>query len=201
MDQPLESPLIGPLYHGTRAASAKLILRDGFKRSRSRSYTGTGICLTESISIAYEYGIYETKGCALEVWLSAATQWCDGAGNASLERPVDRDAYDGFFQASGLDAIRAYGGNVWVMWNPQVVVHMHRLTHHEALRLLCAQFDDDGPQCGYNNVVSDYASVWWGQADSDPNLTRFPEDRLRIERTLRRAVGRARSSRINQMAA
>ena len=52
LDQHLDSPLIGPLYHGTRAASAKPILRDGFRRSHSRSYTGTGVCLTESISTA-----------------------------------------------------------------------------------------------------------------------------------------------------
>lgn len=69
MDTPTPH-LIGPLYHGTRAASARCILRDGFRRSRSRNYTGTGICLSESLTLAYEYGMYETGGCVLQAWLA-----------------------------------------------------------------------------------------------------------------------------------
>jgi hypothetical protein len=193
-------PPIGPYYHGTRAANAKLILRNGFRRTPMRSYTGTGICLTESISIAYEYGCYEARGCVLEVWLSAATRWREDAPGMNFESTACGDAYDAMFHGSGLDAVRTFGGNVWVLWNPQVVVHVHRVHHHAALRRLCAQFDDDGPQCGYNHVVSDYASVWWGQAERDVNLLRFPEDRLRIERSLRRAVGRVQSSLIDHAA-
>lgn len=34
------SNLIGPLYRGTRDSAARAILREGFRRSRSRSYTG-----------------------------------------------------------------------------------------------------------------------------------------------------------------
>lgn len=47
-----------PLYHGTRDAAARIILPEGFRRSRSRSCTGTGICLSESLTVAYEYGIH-----------------------------------------------------------------------------------------------------------------------------------------------
>lgn len=198
MDKHLEPPLIGPLYHGTRAGSAKKILREGFRRSRSRSYTGTGICLTESISIAYEYGSYETNGSVMEIWLSGSARWQDGTGAENLERTMDRDAYDAFFQASGFDAIRTYGGNVWILWNPHVAVRLRRLNHDEAVRLLCAEFDQEGPQYGYNGMSADYANVWWGQAESDTNLTRFPSHWRYIERTLQRAMGKTQSSRIER---
>ena len=55
---------IGPLYHGTSRAAAGSILKQGFRRSRCASYTGTGVCLSERLSIAYEYGAYETGGAA-----------------------------------------------------------------------------------------------------------------------------------------
>lgn len=197
MNTPANGALIGPLYHGTRATSAKSILRDGFRRSRSRSYTGTAVCLTDEISIAYEYGMVETGGRILEVWLSASTTWCDSAGIPSLGRPAGRDAYDDFFKASRFDAIRCYGGNVWVLWTTSRAVQVRALTHGEALRMLCAGFEADGPDCGYNNVVSDYASLWWGVANSDPNLSRFPEHRQRLERALKRHVGRVRSPRLD----
>lgn len=191
-----ENALIGPLYHGTRVASAKSILRDGFRRSRSRSYTGTGVCLTEAISIAYEYGSYETRGCILEVWLSASATWCDSEGFSSLERSVSRDAYDDFFKTAQFDAVRTYGGNVWVLWNASVTAQVRALTHREALRLLCVSFEQDGPDHGYNGVVSDYASLWWGNADNDPNLARFSEHRQRLERTLKRHVGSIRAPQL-----
>lgn len=194
METPISPAPIGPLYHGTRKESAKAILRNGFRRSRSKSHTGTGICLTEALSLAYEYGSYETGGCVLEVWLSGASRWTETAGHATLENPVDRNAYDDFFQTSGLDAVRAFGGNVWVVWNPQIVVARRRLSHADALRLLCAAFDRDGPDCAYNGVVADCAAVWWGHAEHDPNLRRFPAYRRRIMRALLRAVGRTQST-------
>src|SRR6218665_2172440 len=81
-DNPLQAT---PLYHGTRDASARIILRDGFRRSRSRSYTGTGICLSESLTVAYEYGMYETGGGVLEARLApharaAGGGWGGGGG-------------------------------------------------------------------------------------------------------------------------
>lgn len=110
MNTPANNALIGPLYHGTRATSAKSILRDGFRRSRSRSYTGTGVCLTDEVSIAYEYGVYETGGCILEVWLSASTTWFDSTEVPSLERRAGRDAYDDFFKASRFAAMAGTSG-------------------------------------------------------------------------------------------
>ncbi|WP_265304488.1 hypothetical protein [Verminephrobacter eiseniae] len=152
-DNPLQAT---PLYHGTRDASARIILRDGFRRSRSRSYTGTGICLSESLTVAYEYGMYETGGCILEARLAPHARWADGFGDTT----PSRDGWDANFEASGLDAVRAYGGNVWVVWTPGVLVSVRRMSHREAIRRLCAEFDEDGPQCGYNGVVQDYASIW-----------------------------------------
>jgi len=110
--------VIGPLYHGTREAAARIILRDGFRRSRSRSYTGTGICLSESLTVAYEYGIYETGGCVLEAWLSPATHWTDRVDGRSAQG----DAWDAHFVSSGMDAVRSFAGNVWVVWTPNVLV-------------------------------------------------------------------------------
>lgn len=169
MDSPAPDR-IGPLYHGTRDTAARAILREGFQRSRSRSYTGTGICLSESLTLAYEYGMYETGGCVLEAWLSPTTRWTDRLDG----RYTQGEAWDEFFAASSMDAVRAFGGNVWVVWNPDTLVSISRLTHREAIRRLCAEFDEDGPECGYNGVVSDYASLWWKQDAIDPNLTRSP---------------------------
>ncbi len=181
--------LIGPLYHGTRDAAARVILREGFRRSRSRSYTGTGVCLSESLTVAYEYGMYETAGCVLETWLSPSARWTDSFDG----KAGSKDAWDDFFVRAGIDAIRAFGGNVWVVWTPGVLVSVRRLSHREAIRRLCAEFDEDGPACGYNAVVSDYASIWWKQDAADPNLTRFPDHHRQLTERLTRCVGRPHS--------
>lgn len=178
---------VGPLYHGTREKAARSILRDGFRRSRSRSYTG--ICLSESLTVAYEYGMYETGGCVLEAWLSPAARWTDRIDGRSTQR----DAWDAYFAFSGMDAVRSFGGNVWVVWTPNALVSVRRLSHREAIRRLCAEFDEDGPDCGYNAVVSDYASIWWKQDATDPNRTRFPDHHRQLIERLKRFVGRTHS--------
>lgn len=185
------TPTDRPLFHGTRDAAARAILRDGLRRSRSRSYTGTGICLSESLTVAYEYGMYETGGCVLEARLSPMARWTDRFD----DKANCKDAWDDFFIRSGMDAIRAFGGNVWVVWTPDVLVSLRRLSHREAIRRLCAEFDEDGPECGYNAVVGDYASIWWKQHASDPNLTRFPDHQQQLMQRLARFVGRAHSMR------
>lgn len=193
MDLPAHDT-IGPLYHGTRDASARAILRTGFRRSRSRSYTGTGVCLSESITIAYEYGMYETGGCVLEAWLSPTARWTDRF-DGKTSHP-HRDARDDFFVRSGMDAVQGFGGHVWVVWRPSVLILVRRLSHREAVQRLCAEFDDDGPACGYNGAVSDYAAIWWKQDATDPNLTRFPDYRQQLIARLKRFVGRAHSTRV-----
>ena len=182
----------GPLYHGTREAVARTILRDGFRRSRSRSYTGTGICLSESLTVAYEYGMYETGACVLEAWLSPTTRWTDRVGGRSAQG----DAWDAYFVSSGMDAVRSFGGNVWVVWRPNALVSVRRLSHRGAIRSLCAEFDADGPDCGYNGVVSDYASIWWKQDGTDPNLSRLPDHHRRLIKRLKRFIGRSHSMEV-----
>lgn len=148
-----------------------------------------GICLSESLTVAYEYGMYETAGCVLEAWLLPSARWTDG-----FDGKTDcRDARDDFFVRSGMDAVRGFGGNVWVLWTPSVLVSVRRLGHREAVRRLCAEFDEGGPACAYNVVVSDYASIWWKQDASDPNLTRFPDHRRQLVERLNRCVGRPNS--------
>ena len=183
--------LIGPLYHGTRDTAARTILREGFRRSRSRNYTGTGICLSESLTLAYEYGMYETGGCVLEARLAPSARWTDRLDG----RNTQGDVWDAFFADSGMDAVRGFGGNVWVVWNPAALVSITRLGHREAIRRLCAEFDEDGPDCGYNGVVSDYANLWWKQDATDPNLTRFPDHRQQLMARLKRFVGCTHSTR------
>lgn len=183
--------LIGPLYHGTRDTTASAILRAGFRRSRSRSYTGTGVCLSESLTVAYEYGMYETGGCVLEARLAPSARWTDRLDG----RNTQGDVWDAFFADSGMDAVRGFGGNVWVVWNPAALVSITRLSHREAIRRLCAEFDEDGPDCGYNGVVSDYANLWWKQDATDPNLTRFPDHRQQLMARLKRFVGCTHSTR------
>lgn len=183
--------LIGPLYHGTRDNAARAILREGFRRSRSRSYTGTGICLSESLTLAYEYGMYETGGCVLAARLLSTARWT----NRIDGRSTQEGAWDEYFASSGMDAVRSFGGNVWVVWNKTVLVSIARLSHREAIRRLCAEFDEDGPQCGYNGVVSDYASLWWKQDATDPNLNRFPDHRQQLMARLKRFVGCTHSTR------
>ena len=189
---------LGPLFHGTRSASGRRILREGFRRSASCSYTGTGICLSESLSVAYEYGEYGeygAGGCVLEAWVAPSARWTEG-----IKAPEGRfdvgEAYDRFFECSGNDAVRDFWGNVWVVWNPAVLVAVRRLTFREALRRLCAEFEEDGPDCGYNGAVSDYAGIWWGRETSDPNVTRFPEHLSMVRQRLQRMVGRCRSERV-----
>ena len=192
MNTPTPSP-IGPLYHGTRAASARSILRDGFRRSASRNYTGTGVCLSEAITVAYEYGMYETGGCVLEARLAPTARWTDRIDGDGGRRTMGQ-AWDRFFARTHHDAVRSFGGNVWVVWNPAVLVSVRRLSHREAIRRLCVAFDEDGPDCGYNGVASEYAAIWWGREALDPNLTRFPEEEKRLRQSLQRFVGRSRSA-------
>lgn len=190
MERTSKTNLIGPLYHGTRRQSAEVIVRAGFRRSRSRSYTGIGVCLSESISIAYEYGMYETGGSVVEAWIAADARWQDGDDPAMSHLAVERDSWGAGFIASGLDALRTFSGNVWVVWNPAVLVHRRRLSQREALRVLCAEFDSDGPEVGYNGVVDDYATLWWQRTPLPSGLSRFEDYHQRLRRNLIRAVGR-----------
>lgn len=186
------SPNHGPLYHGTRRHRAGKILLNGFRRATTSHYLGTGICMTESVTTAYEYGEYESGGCILVASLAPNAGCMDRADMSNRENWFQ--ACDRLFVESGHDAMRLCGGNMWVVWNPAVLVAVRRLTHKEALRLMCQEFDGDGPGMGYNGIASEYASIWWGQEGQDVNLTRFPEDCLAQRNRLLRSVGRCRSA-------
>ena len=80
-------------------------------------------------------------------------------------------------------------------WTPGALVSPRRLGHREAIQRLCAEFDEDGPDCGYNAVIQDYASIWWKQANSDPNLTRFPDHHRQLAARLKRMTGRTHSTK------
>lgn len=183
--------IAGPLYHGTRRQVAGMIVQAGFRRGRSRNYTGTGICLSESISVAYEYGMYETGGSVVEALIAADARWREAADPAVCAPAAGRDGWDAMFVASGLDALRTYSGNVWVVWNPGVLVRRRRLSHEEALRVLCAEFDANGPEVAYNAAVDDYATMWWQRMPLLPGLSRFGDYQQRLRRNLIRAVGSA----------
>lgn len=46
----------------------------------------TGICLSESLIVAYEYGMYETGGCVLQVSGYASIWWEQEASDPNLTR-------------------------------------------------------------------------------------------------------------------
>ena len=141
------------LFHGTSRNRAKKILSDGFKRGKKASYTGTGINLSESITISYEYGAYESGGCVLEVELS---------DDANLENIGSACASDQLFQDNAeLDAIVSYGGNVYVIWNTKVIKAIRIIPKKEALALLYKQFQEDGDNMAYNGYVQDHCDNYW----------------------------------------
>lgn len=195
MNTAAASSPIGPLYHGTRENRARKILRTGFRRALDGSYTGTGTCLSESLTLAYEYGEYERGGCVLETWLAPDTRWTDRIDEVG-GRATRFCAWDQFFIRSGMDAVSSFGGNVWVLWNPAVVAGVRRLSHREALRLMCAAFEQDGPDLGYNGVASEYAALWWGREAEDVSLSRFPQDCRALRQRLERCMGRSRSGQV-----
>ncbi|MDK9702483.1 MAG: hypothetical protein OEL20_05035 [Sulfuritalea sp.] len=154
------------LYHGTRKQSATRILKSGFRRSTRPSYTGTGINLSESITVSYEYGEYENGGAVLEVRLRADTRWSD-------QIDARHNGIDGWFKANPpIQALSLFGGNVWVVWDASAIESVRRMSHLEALKALHDEIVEDGPAMGYNGIAQDYASVIFGSPD--PNLDRFP---------------------------
>jgi hypothetical protein len=141
------------------------------------------------MTIAYEYGPYEESGCVLEVSLRADVRWAEPTADDIRKA----GGYDNWFRKTGNDAMRCYGGNVWVLWNPRAVLWVRRLAHPTALELLVQAFDEDGSDCAYNGIVNDYAAVWWGRAEEDTNLKRMPDHRRALEKRLNRHLGRNQS--------
>lgn len=137
------------LYHGTARAAARRISRGGFRPSKRGHYLGRGVCLSESMSVAYEYGAYEDGGVVLEVRLGQATRWVD-----------DQDD-DALLVAGQVDAVRAFGGNVWHLAPPCACASLRTLSKAEAHALLAGEFASDGRDVAYNGAVQDLAEAFW----------------------------------------
>lgn len=170
------------LFHGTSVRNAGKILSEGFQRAKKGSYTGTGVNLSECITVSYEYGEYENRGCVLQVSLHPDAKWENLDLRASLGMSLDK-----YFEQTGLDAVSTFGGNVWVVWNPEVITDIRKLDHTEAVALLLARFQEDGPNCGYNGVAGDYSELFWGEALRRGSALNDPAWRAKLESTLAKA--------------
>lgn len=148
------------LFHGTKRTNAVSIEREGFRRPKKASYTGTSTCLSTHISVAYEYGEYEEGGVVLEIKLDIQTRWRH-FDNQELP-PYSPQVYDKAFLEEGMDAFCLSGGGLWLLWNGQRVSSLRRLSKREAHMHLFAEFEAEGPGWGYNGVAGDYAAAYHG---------------------------------------
>ncbi len=150
---PVIAQSIPILYHGTSTARASAIRRGGFRRSKSASYTGTAINLADTVCMAWEYGP-DRGGKILEVTLSPKTRW------ENDNRDADWNC-DARFAGGELDALRAFGGNVWLLWNPEMVVGIRALTLKEIMVKALAEWRADGRDVGYNGDMGQLADLYW----------------------------------------
>lgn len=178
------------LYHGTRMSTAERIATGGFQRASRSTYTGTGINASEFMATAYEYGSYETDGAVLAFDLAQGSTW----ESSGLGGPPG--GFDRYFRRTGIDALCCFGGNVWVIWNPAVIVSRRVLSHGQALLQMCREFDADGPDVAYNGCIQDYSDTWWGRKEV------LPGDRWaqHYQRSLQMATGQATSSHLQACA-
>lgn len=147
------------LYHGTKAGRAAKILQGGFKLGKQASYTGIAVNLSETVSLSHEYGTPEEGGVMLAITLKPETKW------ANFKEVGVRDGftcYDAYFKQTGLDALRTWSGNVWLLWNPAMVASINRIPARQARSLLISEFINDGIECGYNGRAGNYCEVFWG---------------------------------------
>jgi hypothetical protein len=174
------------LFHGTSFHRARRIVEGGFRRGSAASYTGTAVNLTESISIAWEYGP-ERCGKILAVTLDPQTRWRDAA-----TLPAGQ-SYDAYFAKERIDALRTYGGNVWLLWTverAQVCV----LSISEVMIRVVAEFEKDGPDHGYNGDLGPISTLFWrGEAAAYAELRICAYEGFDTEAWKSRAIGRYQS--------
>lgn len=186
----LQGDLIGPLYFGVGEDVLPPVLAPAVNGTRPCRRAQTAPArLSASISDVYEDGAYEDFGSVLEVWLHSRTRWRYQPEIAPLGDNADDAGHVG---KRGLDALRVASGEHWYVWNPTVVTIVRRLDYREAIPLLCEALDAAGPLATFNGVVQDYASIWWAHVQENPRLSELSY-RQRLERVLRRYVGRKRS--------
>jgi len=138
-------------YHGTSLTNANNILAGGFKRSDVPSFTGTGVNLTECMTISYEYGGYE----------GGAILKCEVSQSANI---IDHDSYrdlDDFFKANPhIDGVSLYGGNVVVIWNADVITKTEIMKADDITHRLHEEFEGGGPNMAYNGNTQDQFEVF-----------------------------------------
>jgi hypothetical protein len=156
------APTLPRLFHGTRSARATAIRRAGFRRAKSASYTGTAVNLTESVCMAWEYGP-DRGGKILEVTFAPGVRW----ENVPMGAGSDCDAR---FASGEVDALRTYGGNVWLLWKPEMVASIRPLPLKEIMTMAVAEWRKDGFM-GYNGDMDDLATLFWkGEAGLRANM-------------------------------
>jgi hypothetical protein len=150
-------------YHGTTSKNAKSILKNGFRRGSSPSYTGTGVNLTESMTIAYEYGSYENNSVVLAVRLA------ENCNLVHLNQYSISDSY--FLENPEVDAVSLFGGNVIIVWNLDCICikDITKLPHLQSVEVMLKEMAEDGVSMGYNGWVEDYRNALFG--DEEHNLT------------------------------
>jgi hypothetical protein len=174
------------LFHGTTAHRARRIVAGGFRRGRAASYTGTAVNLTESVSLAWEYGP-QRSGKILAVTLDPATRW----QNADTLPPGE--SYDGHFADGQTDALRTYGGNVWLLWNTERA-QVRVLSLPEIMTHIVDEFREDGPDHGYNGDVAHLASLYWiGEATTYAELRICAPASFDVEAWKQRTLARGRT--------
>jgi hypothetical protein len=182
--RPSQRPL-PVLFHGTTLHRARRIVVQGFRRSKTPSYTGTAVNLSESICLAWEYGP-PCGGKILEVVLEPGIRWRDADRLAVGER------YDDHFASAQLDALRTYGGNVWLLWTVERA-RVRVLSLPEIMLGIVAHFRRDGPGHGYNGDVDGLATLFWhGEDAAYAELRIAASQGFDVERWKRRTLGRYR---------
>ena len=164
------------LYHGTTYRAAHSILKDGFRLSDGGgSYTGKAVNLSQVFSVAWEYGP-DNGGVVLEVSISNEASWLDVS-------TIDSPDYDTFFGETGVDALRTFWGNVWLLNSPQRVLSVRPLAYTDALRMLFAEFEKNGPDVGYNGAAGDLAVLYWDGVTAATTARRyFPGELAKFRR-------------------
>jgi hypothetical protein len=172
--------------HGTTAARAKIILEQGFKLPSKPSYVGRAICLTPSITLAYEYGAKEDRGVVLECRIRSDAKFAGPPADYRDNPSTDMAKH---CHTSKADWMQAWG-DMAIVSNPAVIEEIRILPFDEVLKRMVAEFEANGSDFGYNGRVADYAEIWhFEKVPSHPydlkvqaNLLRYTDFKARLEK-------------------
>lgn len=156
-------------YHGTARKYANTIIKSGFQRTTTSSYTGTGVNLTDSMTTAYEYGSYDDSGVVLKVYLK------DNSNIANLNNQHSLSD-DYFAENPDIDAASICGGFIVIVWNIEIVEKIELFSHLDAVKIMFREMATDGINMGYNGWVEDYRNLFFG--DEPHNIPSKLENKL-----------------------